>query len=282
MTGELYAEVVGDPIAHSKSPAIHRFWLEQLGLPGDYQSTRVAAGGLRAHLEMRKRDPRWRGCNVTIPLKSEAAAIVGDPAGACAVIGAVNCIARTALGCMVGTNTDVLGIDAALKDVTLAGQKACMIGAGGAARALLCVLGRAQPAEIVVLVRDPEKAAVLRPLLGQAFAGEMRFLELAAAREAMAGAMLVANATPMGLTGGEAMPAALLDALQGAAEGAAVFEMVYEPLRTDFLARAEEAGLRTIDGLAMLIGQAAPAFEYFFGMPAPRENDAELRALLTA
>lgn len=281
MTGSVYAEVVGDPVAHSKSPAIHNFWLDKLGLPGEYRMTRIPLGGLRAHLGKRKTDPRWRGCNVTIPLKTEAAAIAGDPGGACASLGAVNCIVRTSLRCLVGTNTDLAGIEVALAGIALKGAKVCVIGGGGAARALICMLGRARADEIVVIVRDPAKAAGLRTLLAPDFKGGMRLAGLAVAGEAMAGAALVANATPMGMTGKDPMPETLFDALDGAAAGAAVFDMVYEPLRTSLLVAAERRELKTIDGLDMLIGQAAPAFGYFFGAPAPREHDEELRALLT-
>ena len=108
-----YAEVIGDPIAHSKSPQIHRHWLQQTGLDGDYRATRVSREGLAGYFAERRADPDWRGCNVTIPHKENVAPLIDDVASDAAAIGAVNCVIREG-DRLVGYNSDVNGIAAAL------------------------------------------------------------------------------------------------------------------------------------------------------------------------
>ena len=266
-----YAEVIGDPIAHSKSPLIHGFWLEKLGLEGEYRAARVSIRELPRYLEAKRTDRRWRGCNVTAPLKGEAAALVGVPPAICTFVGAVNCITRTPLGCLVGTNTDIAGIAEALKGVKIEGRDVLLIGAGGAARAALCHLAREGAGKITLAVRDSARAESLKHLSERI---EVASFEASAA----ASPSLVVNATPLGMAQAPAMPGALLS-VAGAAE--VVLDMVYAPTETPLLAAARKAGARAIDGLSMLIGQAAPAFELFFGARPPEEHDEELRELLT-
>jgi len=264
-----YAEVIGDPVAHSKSPLIHRFWLEKLGLVGEYRAVRVQRGEAAAYLKMRCSDPCWRGCNVTAPLKKEAAQIAVDPIGLCRRIGAVNAVFRSPLGCGIGANTDLEGIGAAIGEVTPG--IACIIGAGGAARTAVEYLRLKQLGEVRILARQPSRAK--GP--GKTF----RFDEAAAA---MAGADLVINATPLGMTGMPPMPDALLSALERTADHATIFDMVYTPVDTQLLLRARSLGRATADGLSMLVGQAAPSFALFFGPEPPRAHDQELRRLLVS
>lgn len=271
--GPPYAEVIGNPVAHSKSPLVHRFWLEKLGIDGDYRAVRVAEGELRAHLRRRCGDPFWRGCNVTAPLKGAAARLAVDPTGVCARIGAANALFRSPLGCGVGANTDLIGVAEALEALPPSMNRVCLIGAGGAARAVLEVLRVRGGADVSLIVRD--LAAGRRLHSGAVFGFD-------GAAAALAGADCVVNASPLGMSGAPAMPAALLDALAATAGHALVFDMVYAPAETALLARARTLGRRIVDGYAMLIGQAAPAFELFFGAPAPREHDAELRRRLTS
>lgn len=263
-----YAEVIGDPIDHSLSPAIHRFWLDKLGLPGDYRATRCTVRELPAFLKRRCGDPYWRGCNVTAPLKAEAARRAADPTGICARIGAANAIFRSPLGCGVVANTDILGIAAALGEAHPA--KAVIIGAGGAARAALEVVGRRQVDRVTLLVRDPRRVAWPATL------------SLDLAHEAFDGADCVINATPLGMRNGPPMPETVVDALANTAPDALVFDMVYAPFETALVRRARETDRRIVDGITLLIGQAGPAFELFFGAPAPREHDFELRERLTS
>jgi shikimate dehydrogenase len=273
-----YAEVIGDPVAHSKSPLIHKFWLEQLGLEGDYRAERLSAGALKAHLARRRADPFWRGCNVTAPLKALAASLVSDPTGICARIGAMNAIFRAPLGRSLGANTDLLGIAAALDDAPGPESRVCVIGAGAAARAALEYLRLRGTRDVRLIVRNAARGRVAHEAL--AIGGAVHSLDDGAA--GLAGAQWLINASPLGMAGRAPMPRAILDALDGMDETGIVFDMVYAPVETDLLRRAEALGRSKVDGLEMLVGQAAPAFALFFGAPAPRDRDAELRARLTS
>lgn len=253
---EPYAEVIGDPVAHSLSPAIHRHWLAALGLPGDYRATRVTSAELPTYLAERRTDPAWRGCNVTMPLKREAARSAGRNTLSLAR-DAANCLTPEA-GILTAHNTDIDGIHAALANIDVAGRRVVIIGSGGAAAAVRIALA------------DAEIATIRRDRSG-------RFPD--GAPDTIASAALVINATPLGMIGAPAMPADIVTALSRMAPGASAFDMVYQPLETPFLAAARATGLQTIDGLTMLIGQARRSFELFFGV-APPPGDAELRRLL--
>lgn len=271
-----FAEVIGDPIAQSKSPLIHKQWLRQLGMDGEYLKSRVPAGGLEAFLARRSADPDWRGCNLTIPHKERVAALLDRLAFEAEAIGAVNCIVPDGDG-LTGFNTDADGIAAALDPVRLDGCKAAVIGAGGAARALVAYLDRRRVREIVLLVRDPGKAESLRPLAGRS---RFEILPLARSDAGFEGAAAIVNASPLGMAGAADMPAQLLNWLERHSKAATLFDMVTTPAETPFLQAGGAAGAKTVDGLTMLIGQAARAFELFFGRPAPAA-DAKLRDLLT-
>lgn len=280
--GRPYAEVVGDPIGHSKSPAIHSFWLDSLGIAGDYRATRVPAGGLGAYLKEKSRDPFWRGCNVTAPLKREAAALLGDPTGVCGWLGAVNCIFHSPLA-PLPANTDVAGVGEALRAVDVAGAKICLIGSGGAARAALCSLTGKGAGDVTILSRETGKAEALANMVPTEGGTRLSAGTYERAGEALSGAALIVHATPMGMAGGPPVRPELAAALSEAAgPGTTFFDMVYAPVETELIRIARERGATCIDGLAMLIGQAAPAFALFFGAAAPRDRDAALRAALTS
>ena len=266
-----YAEVIGDPIAHSKSPLIHRFWLEALGLEGDYRATRVAPGDLAAFFADRAADPAWRGCNITVPHKVEALDHVADPGDVRASIGAINTVFRGEDGALAGTNTDAAGFWAPIAELDLADRPVTVVGAGGAARAILWALARIGVGPVTILNRNPLKAAALLASFG--LKGDA--LPLAAGTPPAA---LLVNATSLGMTG---QPPLDLE-LSPLAEDAVVYDIVYAPLETPLLAQARRRGLATVDGLEMLVGQAAVAFAILFGREPPRDRDDELRALLTA
>src|SRR5512147_389849 len=137
----LYAEVIGDPIAHSKSPAIHNFWLESLGIEADYRATLVT--DLTEYFGARRGDPDWRGCNVTAPYKKAVIPFLDEASP----IGAVNCIVRDG-DRLIGLNTDVDGVAEALAGADL--ERIVLIGAGGAARAVSVALA---DAEIISITR---------------------------------------------------------------------------------------------------------------------------------
>ncbi|HEY5720763.1 MAG TPA: shikimate dehydrogenase [Allosphingosinicella sp.] len=279
--GRPYAEVIGDPIGHSLSPAIHNFWLGALGLAGDYRAARVPAGGLAAYVREKGRDPFWRGCNVAAPLKREAAALLGDPTGVCGWLGAVNCIFHSPLA-PLPANTDVAGVGEALRGVDVKGGRICLIGSGGAARAALCWLVGQGAAEVTILSREAGKAEALARLVPTDGRTSLAPGAYERAGQALAGAALVVHATPMGMTGGPPVRPELAEAVaETAGPGTTFFDMVYAPVETALLGIARDKGAACIDGLSMLIGQAAPAFTLFFGAQPPRERDPELRTILT-
>lgn len=263
--GAPYAEVIGDPVDHSRSPAIHKAWLAELGIEGGYLATCVRPSELADHFAARRADPDWRGCNVTMPLKQAVMPLLDQVDPAARRIGAVNCVYRGPQG-LHGCNSDVDGIAASLSGVDLKDAKVTIIGAGGAARAAIEYLKARETALIALLVRDPLKAADLRS------AGPGTRIELWPLERcdgALSGARAVINASPMGMKGAPAMSSPLLACLAAHAPGTVMFDMVYEPLETPFLTAARENGAIAIDGLQMLVGQARAAFGLFFGRPAP-------------
>lgn len=264
-----YAEVIGDPIAHSKSPIIHGHWLTQAGIDAHYRACHVTAEGLAAYVARRRDDPLWRGCNVTLPHKLAIVEHVADPGGVAESIGAMNTIARDGDHALFGTNTDAAGFWTPIADCDLRGRDVVVIGAGGAARAVLFALGRVGCGPVTILNRNVLKASALLAragLKGQA-------LPLTARLPAAA---LLVNASALGMTG---QPPLTID-LDPLPDDALVYDLVYSPLETPLLAAAAARGLETVDGLDMLVGQAALAFELFFGAPPDRSNDAALREKL--
>ena len=281
-----HAHVIGDPISQSKSPAIHNFWLCKLGLKAEYSAALVEAGDLADYLQISRNDADWRGCNVTMPHKQAIIPLLDSLDPLARRIGAVNTVVRQADGTLRGYNTDAEGFTEPLAD-ELAKQHlfrmARVIGAGGAARAIVAALAD-QGMVVVLAARDPDKAlALLEDLAPQGdhhvtdlahFAGPTDF----AFDDREGCCDLIVNASPLGMRG---QPPLLFD-FSHAPPGAIVYDIVTDPLETPFLAAARAAGFRTVDGLSMLIGQAAAAFTLFFGAAPPRQFDQELRALVSS
>jgi shikimate dehydrogenase len=284
-SGLAYAEVIGDPIAQSKSPLIHKFWLGKLGIEAEYRACHVKPAELAAYLEARRADPDWRGCNVTMPHKQAVIPLLNQLDLLAARVASVNTVVPLADGRLQGFNTDVAGFLEPLKGQL--GQRhhfrmARVLGTGGAARAIVAAL--LEHGVLIVLAgRDPRKAQAL--LNDLAPGGDHHVAELGHFADATdfafddrAGCLdLVINASALGMTG---QPPLRFD-LSHVPPGSICYDVVTSPADTLFLQAARAAGFVTIDGLAMLIGQAAAAFEKFFGEPAPRQHDTELRALLT-
>lgn len=269
-----YAEVIGDPIAHSKSPLIHNFWLKKLGIDAEYRACHVRPEELEDYFAQRRRDAEWRGCNVTIPHKVAVLEFVDALESSVEDVGAANCIVPRN-GKLVAHNTDLAGIDASVRWL---GSPTCLIGAGGAARATIPTLDAVVACyPLHVIARDPDKAAIS---LG-AERLDAEFFDFDHAADALRGATGVINATPLGMPGHSAMPQSVLKSLELINSTAVVFDMVYTPLETELLKQARVLGRETVDGLVMLVDQAKFAFRHFFDVCPPEELDAELRELLT-
>lgn len=263
-----WAEVIGDPIAQSKSPAIHGFWLGELALPGRYERCLVTADGLADYLAARRADPDWRGCNVTMPHKQAIIPLLDRLDPLAARIGAVNTVVREADGSLTGYNTDATGFLEPLAGRAF--RAATVIGAGGAARAVLAALADAGIGHVAMQNRSVSKGAALL----EEFGLRGHCVPLGAGVPL---ADLLVNTSALGMAGHPPLPGGLLDAV--AVEGT-VYDIVTTPLDTALLQDARARGLATVDGLAMLIGQAAAAFSRFFGVEPPGGHDAELRALI--
>ncbi|MGZ3198115.1 MAG: shikimate dehydrogenase [Croceibacterium sp.] len=282
-----YAEVIGDPIAQSKSPAIHNYWIGRLGLDAEYRACHVTAEGLAQYLAERRDDANWRGCNVTMPHKQAILPLLDRLEIGAEMVGAVNTVIPRRNGALIGSNTDSAGFLEPLRpylaDPHLF-RMARVLGTGGAARAIVAALAD-QGIVIVLAGRDPAKARALLDEIDPE--GEHHAVDIAHfadptdfAFDDRAGCFdLIVNASPLGMAG---QPPLKFD-FSHAPPGSVVYDIVTHPLETEFLKAARAAGFRTIDGLAMLIGQAAIAFEKFFGVaPSRTDGDAELRRLLTA
>lgn len=283
-SGLPYAEVIGDPIEHSKSPLVHRFWLERLGLTGEYKATRVTLSDLPAYLQDRRRDPFWRGCNVTMPLKMAVVPLATELSEEAELLGSANLLMRDQQGRLCAENMDVIGVAEPLRRVASPADpgpvatSVQIIGSGGAARAAGRGAVLAGLSKIDVFCRDQDKGRALLATT-QILAGECHPLQaLGPTRDAgdRRHSHVIINATPMGMEG---QPEVSVD-LSRYPSDTVVFDMVYAPLETGLIRQARALGLRVIDGLDMLIGQAAPSFGALFGVPAPREHDRELRQLL--
>jgi shikimate dehydrogenase len=272
----IFAEVIGDPIAQSKSPVIHKYWLDRLGIAGDYVRTRVAPDELASFLDGRRPDLDWRGCNVTIPHKQAIILLLDRLDVGAESIGAVNCVVPED-GALVGYNTDVDGVAAALDSTELRGRKVALIGAGGAARAVVAYLASRGVGRVALVVRNPERAEALRTLDPGV---DMHVLGFDDAELAFGDAAAIINASPLGMAGADPMPRSLLDAVRSHAAGATMFDLVTTPAETEFFTAGSAGGGHCVDGLTMLVGQAARAFALFFGAPAP-PPDKTLRDLLT-
>jgi shikimate dehydrogenase len=268
------AFVIGHPIAHSRSPVIHGTWLKSLGIDGSYEAIDVEPEGL-SEIFARLRAGEFAGGNVTIPLKEHVFALCDSVDPLARTIGAVNTlIARN--GRVHGLNTDFMGflgnLDQAAPGWSEGLDEAIVLGAGGASRAVLVALRERGVGTIHLLNRTAGKAEALAVAMG----GQVRGAPLAAFADLAPRAGLVVNTTSVGMHG-SAFPDLPLGRLPKAA---LVTDIVYVPLETPLLAEARARGLRTVDGLGMLLHQAVPGFEAWFGVRP--EVTSDLRATVEA
>jgi shikimate dehydrogenase len=271
--------VIGSPIAHSLSPVLHNAAFAALGLDATWhsQAFEVTAGQAASALEaMRGAD--ISGLSVTMPHKADVAALVDERTDVAQRLGAVNCIINRN-GHLVGTNTDGQGFVASLArgaGFVPAGKRCLVIGAGGAARAVVLALAEAGASEVAVLNRTPERAAAAAALAGAA--GSVVPAERAGSPgdkhlvEIVGSADLVVNATPLGMAGAfHGGPVDWLVAPNLLHPDQVAADLVYVPRPTRWLAEAAAAGAHPVDGLGMLVHQAAAQLELWTGQPAAVE-----------
>jgi len=268
------AGVIGWPVAHSRSPVLHGYWLTQLGIDGAYVPMAVKPENLRRALQALPL-LGFAGCNLTIPHKEEALRAVDDYEPSAKRAGGVNTIVIRPNGRIVGSSTDGFGFLAALgaevSGFDASVGPAVVLGAGGAARAIVAALLDHGAREIRLVNRTPERATKLAKELG----GEVRGIAWEKRGEALAEASLLVNATSLGMEG---QPALELP-LDNLPSDAVVNDIVYVPLETPLLAAARARGNRCVDGLGMLLHQARPGFEAWFGV-APQVTEGLRQALL--
>lgn len=250
--------VIGHPIGHSRSPKIHGHWLKAYGLAGSYEAIDVAPSDLAGFIADLQENG-FRGGNVTIPHKEAVFELVDKIDPAAGQIGAVNTLWFED-GRLWGGNTDAHGFAANLDEYApgWAGNgPVVVLGAGGAARAIIHALKERGVRDIRIVNRTLERAHELRDRFGDGVSAH----RLEAAGELLSDAGLLVNTTALGMHGNEGLPAdpaALPD-------GAIVTDIVYVPLETPLLAAARGRGLKCVDGLGMLLHQAVPGFERWFG-----------------
>ena len=261
--------VVGWPVAHSRSPLIHNYWLLEAGIDAVYEAVAVPPeADFRAKLE-ELRGQGFVGVNVTIPHKEAAYAAVDTHDEAAAHLGAVNTILLTG-GKISGHNTDGRGfIDSLSPARDWASGPALVLGAGGAARAIVGALLAAGLSDIRVSNRTRARAEAVAALADTSEnSGVVRVFDWAARAQAAENATLLVNTTSLGMQGAPALDMSL-DTL---AAKATVADIVYVPLETDLLARARSQGHMPVNGLGMLVHQAAHAFDLWFGQHPAFDN----------
>lgn len=270
------AAVIGSPIAHSRSPALHGYWLKRYGIKGFYIPMDVAQADLEQVLRMLPK-MGFVGANVTIPHKEAVLHIADVITDRAALIGAANTLIFRKDGKIQADNTDGAGFIANLRQnaphwVPSLGP-AAVFGAGGAARAVIAALIEVGVPEIRLANRTRARADALR----SDFGAKINVYEWVQADAMIDGAATVVNTTSLGMTG---KPDLVLP-LGSLSSHALVTDLVYTPLKTQFLIEAEERGATIVDGLGMLLHQAAPGFERWFGQ-RPEVDEATRSAVLSA
>lgn len=271
--GRRLVGVIGSPIAHSLSPLLHNAAFAALGLSATWHSLafEVAPGqAVRALAAMRRAD--ISGLSVTMPHKADVARLVDERTEVARRLGAVNCVVRRQ-DVLLGTNTDGEGFVASLvrgAAFTPAGKRCLVIGAGGAARAVVLALADAAASQVAILNRTPERAATAAALAGPA--GSVVSFEKKTLLAAVESADLVVNATPFGMAGASPEGAApWLVAPQLLQAGQVAADLVYAPRPTEWLVEAAAAGAHPVDGLGMLVHQAAAQLVLWTGEEVPVE-----------
>ncbi|WP_374397793.1 shikimate dehydrogenase [Tabrizicola sp.] len=270
------AAVLGHPVAHSRSPALHGYWLKRYGIKGHYIPIDIAPVDLPRLLRTLP-ELGFVGCNVTIPHKEAILQIADIVTDRAALIGAANTLIFRKDGKIHADNTDGSGFIANLRqnapDWKPASGPAVVLGAGGAARAVVAALIEVGVPEIRLANRTRPRADAIR----SDFGAKIHVHEWVQAGNLLDDAMTVINTTSLGMTGKPEFRVPL-DRLN---PHALCNDLVYAPLKTQFLIEAEERGATIVDGLGMLLHQAAPGFERWFGI-RPEVDEATRKAVLAA
>lgn len=270
------AGVIGHPIAHSRSPTLHGFWLKRYGIKGHYIPMDVAPQDLRQVLEILPK-LGFVGVNVTIPHKEAVLKIVDVVTDRAALIGAANTLIFRKDGRIHADNTDGAGFIANLRQNaphwSPAAGPAAVFGAGGAARAIVAALIEVGVPEIRIANRTQPRAQALRADFG----AKLQIYDWVQAPNMLEGAATVINTTSLGMAGKSDFRVPL----DGLERDALVTDLVYNPLKTHFLLEAETRGCTVVDGLGMLLHQAAPGFERWFDQ-RPEVDEATRQAVLSA
>lgn len=270
------AGVIGSPVAHSRSPVLHGYWLKKYGIKGHYIPMDIAQADLAEALRTLPR-LGFVGLNVTIPHKETILGLADIVSDRAALIGAANTLIFRKDGRIHADNTDGSGFIANLRQNAPqwnpAAGPAAVFGAGGAARAVVAALIEVGVPEVRIANRTRLRAEAFRTDFG----AKVSVWDWVQAGNMLEGAATVINTTALGMTGKPDFRIPL-DALE---RGALATDLVYTPLKTQFLIEAEEAGAVVVDGLGMLLHQAAPGFERWFGQ-RPEVDEATRKAVLGA
>ncbi|KZL20076.1 Shikimate dehydrogenase [Pseudovibrio axinellae] len=267
------AAVTGHPIGHSKSPLIHGYWLKQHGIEGSYIAQDVPPE-IAENFYRSLPEHGFVGCNVTIPNKEIAYNAATKLDDAAKMIGAVNTLWLDEDGVLNGSNTDGLGflgnLDQMQPNWDNNGNKAVVLGAGGASRAIIWALLKREYTEVYIANRTLEKAQKLASHFGP----KTIAISWDKLGETLGEVDFLVNTTSLGMSG---QPELGLN-LDNLSKSAVVTDIVYSPLQTNLLHVAEERGNPTVDGLGMLLHQAVPGFEKWFGVRP--EVTTELRRII--
>lgn len=269
------AGVIGHPIAHSRSPHLHGHWLKRYSISGHYIPMEVAQSDLKSVLETLPK-MGFQGVNVTLPHKEAVIELADSVTDRASLIGAANTLTFTADGRIQADNTDGVGFLANIQDYVpewSAKSGPCVVfGAGGASRAIIAALCQAG----APLIRVTNRTRARSDALKDHFGAKIEVVDWVQAGNVLGDASLLVNTTSLGMQG----KSALRVPLDGLRPETVVTDIVYTPLETELLRTAKAAGCQTVDGLGMLLHQAAPGFERWFGT-AP-EVDMDLRQAVLA
>lgn len=255
------AAVIGYPISQSLSPVIHNHWFEACGMNGSYEAIEVKPEDLKAAVEHLKAEG-YAGFNITVPHKTEIIKYLDKVAPLARQMGAVNTVKIAEDGTLTGFNTDGIGLVKHLKDTIPEYPKdkpALIIGAGGAARAAALGLVNENLPMVMISNRTRAKAEAIADEVGR---GRITVVDWNTREEAVAASGLVVNTTVLGMAGQPALELSL----DNAASDTVIYDIVYKPLETSLLKAASDRGLKTVDGLGMLVHQGAAAFKIWFGV----------------